>query len=226
MNNYPEHILDIVWQRAQIISADNEAKGFRKDGAEKWIKRQALNQQGDEFGWVFSKQPESINELVEDKTIVPIHWKTAIKQKEKQQVKLNQVSIIPLSSHALMQLIDVRTDSETYWQSAFKISDNNESKGYRKDYYGQWIQKDAFGKNNHEYGWTLAQLTPISDKALIQPQIIPIHIDTEKHIAHKVALIAENTEEAKIKRRRKNLIYHIILFIVSLPGIIFSALKL
>ena len=31
MIHYPEYILDIIWQRAKKISADNETKGFRKD---------------------------------------------------------------------------------------------------------------------------------------------------------------------------------------------------
>ncbi len=51
MIHYPEYILDIIWQRAKKISADNETKGFRKDKETKWIKRQLFNQQN-EFGWV------------------------------------------------------------------------------------------------------------------------------------------------------------------------------
>lgn len=49
MIHYPEYILDIIWQRAKKISADNETKGFRKDKETKWIKRQMFNQQN-EFG--------------------------------------------------------------------------------------------------------------------------------------------------------------------------------
>ncbi|MCS6713014.1 hypothetical protein NOM07_04330 [Proteus terrae] len=85
MKHYPEHILDIIWQRAKKISTDNETKGFRTDKENKWLQRQMFNLQQHEFGWVLSKQPESINQLIEDKTIVPAHWKTAITDKQKQE---------------------------------------------------------------------------------------------------------------------------------------------
>ncbi|MCK9781797.1 hypothetical protein MUA06_08710, partial [Proteus columbae] len=77
MAHYPEHILDIIWQRAKEISTDNETKGFRKDKKNKWIQRSMFNQQH-EFGWVLSQKPTSIAQLIEDKTIIPVHWKTAI----------------------------------------------------------------------------------------------------------------------------------------------------
>lgn len=50
MENYPEHILDVIWQRAKEISADNETKGFRTDKENKWLQRQMFNQQQHEFG--------------------------------------------------------------------------------------------------------------------------------------------------------------------------------
>lgn len=228
MNNCPEHILDIIWQRAVVISADNENKGFRKDTSGRWIKRQHINQLEQEYGWVLSRQPESINQLIEDKTIVPLHWKTAIANQRKQQADSKRVSVTLLQPLALSQLIQSSVDIQAYWKNAHKISSDNEEKGFRKDYYGYVIQKNAFGDKLHQYGWTLAQLAPTNknNKIVIPINIVPIHINTSKRITDEKALIAENTQEAKIERRRKNLIYEIILFMASLPGIIFSSLKL
>ncbi|WP_254703763.1 hypothetical protein [Proteus mirabilis] len=91
MIHYPEYILDIIWQRAKKISADNETKGFRKDKETKWIKRQMFNQQN-EFGWVLSKQPSSIHQLIEDETIVPLHW-----QKQREPMSKNKKQALNVS---------------------------------------------------------------------------------------------------------------------------------
>ncbi|HEK2896947.1 TPA: hypothetical protein SMT94_001046 [Proteus mirabilis] len=227
MENYPEHILDAIWQRAKEISTDNETKGFRTDKENKWIQRQMFNQQEHEFGWVLSKQPESISQLIEDKTIVPVHWKTAITDQQKQEAESKHVNVTQLDQPALSQLIQSSTDIQSYWQYAHKISSDNEEKGFRKDHYGYVIQQNAFGDKQHQYGWTLAQLTSANknNQTVIPINIVPIHINTAKRIADEKALIAQNTEEAKIERRRKNIIYEIIYFIVSLPGTLFSLLK-
>ncbi len=47
-----------------------------------------------------------------------------------------------------------------------------------------------------------------------------------KRTYNEKELIVQGSQEAKIKRRRKKLVYEIIDFIVSLPGIIFSSFKL
>ncbi|MCK9781796.1 hypothetical protein MUA06_08670, partial [Proteus columbae] len=116
---------------------------------------------------------------------------------------------------------------QSYWQYAHKISSDNEEKGFRKDYYGYVIQQNAFGDKQHQYGWTLAQLTPANknNQIVIPINIVPIHINTAKRIADEKALVTQNTEEKKIERRRENIIYEIIYFIASLPGLIFSLLK-
>ncbi|MDS0786780.1 hypothetical protein OSB94_01595 [Proteus vulgaris] len=227
MENYPEHILDVIWQRAKEISADNETKGFRTDKENKWLQRQMFNQQQHEFGWVLSKQPESISQLIEDKTIVPVHWKTAVTDQQKQEAESKRVNVTPLEPPALSQLIQSSVNIQSYWQYAHKISSDNEEKGFRKDHYGYVIQQNAFGDKQHQYGWTLAQLTPTNknNQTVIPINIVPIHINTAKRIADEKTLIAQNTEEAKIERRRKNIIYEIIYFIVSLPGTFFSLLK-
>lgn len=227
MENYPEHILDVIWQRAKEISADNETKGFRTDKENKWLQRQMFNQQQHEFGWVLSKQPESISQLIEDKTIVPVHWKTAVTDQQKQEAESKRVNVTPLEPPALSQLIQSSVNIQSYWQYAHKISSDNEEKGFHKDHYGYVIQQNAFGDKQHQYGWTLAQLTPTNknNQTVIPINIVPIHINTAKRIADEKALIAQNTEEAKIERRRKNIIYEIIYFIVSLPGTFFSLLK-
>lgn len=227
MEHYPEHILDIIWQRAKKISTDNETKGFRTDKENKWIQRQMFNRQQHEFGWVLSKHPESINQLIEDKTIVPVHWKTAINVQQKQEVKSKRLNISLLEPPALSQLIHSSADIQSYWQYAHKISSDNEEKGFRKDYYGYVIEQNAFGNKQHQYGWTLAQLTPVNknNQTAIPINIVPIHINTSKRIANEKVLIAQNTQEAKIERRRKNVFYEVIYFIASLPGIIFSLLK-
>ena len=231
MENYPEHILDAIWQRAKEISTDNETKGFRTDKENKWIQRQMFNQQEHEFGWVLSKQPESISQLIEDKTIVPVHWKTAVTDQQKQEAESKRVNVTPLEPPALSRLIQSSVNIQSYWQYAHKISSDNEEKGFRKDHYGYVIQQNAFGDKQHQYGWTLAQLTPANknNQTVIPINIVPIHINTAKRIADGIAdekaLIAQNTEEAKIERRRKNIIYEIIYFIVSLPGTLFSLLK-
>lgn len=227
MENYPEHILDAIWQRAKEISTDNETKGFRTDKENKWIQRQMFNQQEHEFGWVLSKQPESISQLIEDKTIVPVHWKTAVTDQQKQEAESKRVNVTPLEPPALSQLIQSSVNIQSYWQYAHKISSDNEEKGFRKDHYGYVIQQNAFGDKQHQYGWTLAQLTSANknNQTVIPINIVPIHINTAKRIADEKALIAQNTEEAKIERRRKNIIYEIIYFTVSLPGTLFSLLK-
>lgn len=227
MENYPEHILDVIWQRAKEISADNETKGFRADKENKWLQRQMFNQQEHEFGWVLSKQPESISQLIEDKTIVPVHWKTAVTDQQKQEAESKRVNVTPLEPPALSQLIQSPVNIQSYWQYAHKISSDNEEKGFRKDHYGYVIQQNAFGNKQHQYGWTLAQLTSANknNQTVIPINIVPIHVNTAKRIADEKALIAQNTEEAKIERRRKNIIYEIIYFIVSLPGTLFSLLK-
>lgn len=227
MENYPEHILDVIWQRAKEISADNETKGFRTDKENKWLQRQMFNQKEHEFGWVLSKQPESISQLIEDKTIVPVHWKTAVTDQQKQETESKRVNVTPLEPPALSQLIQSSVNIQSYWQYAHKISSDNEEKGFRKDHYGYVIQQNAFGDKQHQYGWTLAQLTSANknNQTVIPINIVPIHINTAKRIADEKALIAQNTEEAKIERRRKNIIYEIIYFIVSLPGTLFSLLK-
>ncbi|NBN72334.1 hypothetical protein GWJ01_14635 [Proteus sp. G2618] len=227
MDHYPEHILDAIWQRAKEISTDNETKGFRTDKENKWIQRQMFNQQEHEFGWVLSKKPESISQLIEDKTIVPVHWKTAIIDQQKQEAESKRVNVTQLDQSALSQLIQSSADIQSYWQYAHKISSDNEEKGFRKDYYGYVIQQNAFRDKQHQYGWTLAQLTPANknNDPVIPINIVPIHINTAKRIADEKALIAQNTQEAKIERRRKNIIYEIIYFIVSLPSTLFSLLK-
>lgn len=227
MEHYPEHILDIIWQRAKKISTDNETKGFRTDKENKWIQRQMFNRQQHEFGWVLSKHPESINQLIEDKTIVPVHWKTAINIQQKQEVESKRLNVSLLEPPALSQLIHSSADIQSYWQYAHKISSDNEEKGFRKDYYGYVIEQNAFGNKQHQYGWTLAQLTPVNknNQTAIPINIVLIHINTSKRIANEKVLIAQNTQEAKIERRRKNVFYEVIYFIASLPGIIFSLLK-
>ncbi|ARA20992.1 TPA: hypothetical protein SMM80_003124 [Proteus mirabilis] len=227
MIHYPEYILDIIWQRAKKISADNETKGFRKDKETKWIKRQMFNQQN-EFGWVLSKQPSSIHQLIEDETIVPLHWQTARAYEQKQEASSKRLNMIPLDPPALSKLIQSPTDVLPYWQHAHQISSDNEEKGFRKDYYGRIIQKNAFGDKQHQYGWTLAQLTPANknNQIVIPINIVPIHINTSKRTYNEKELIVQGSQEAKIKRRRKKLVYEIIDFIVSLPGIIFSSFKL
>lgn len=227
MKHYPEHILDIIWQRAKKISTDNETKGFRTDKENKWLQRQMFNRQQHEFGWVLSKKPESISQLIEDKTIVPVHWKTAIIDQQKQEAESKRVNVTQLDQSALSQLIQSSADIQSYWQYAHKISSDNEEKGFRKDYYGYVIQQNAFRDKQHQYGWTLAQLTPANknNDPVIPINIVPIHINTAKRIADEKALIAQNTQEAKIERRRKNIIYEIIYFIVSLPSTLFSLLK-
>ena len=115
-----------------------------------------------------------------------------------------------------------------YWQHAHQISSDNEEKGFRKDYYGRIIQKNAFwGDKQHQYGWTLAQLTPANknNQIVIPINIVPIHINTSKRTYNEKELIVQGSQEAKIKRRRKNFVYEIIDFIVSLPGIIFLHLN-
>lgn len=226
MEHYPEHILDIIWQRAKEISTDNETKGFRKDKKNKWIQRNMFNQQH-EFGWVLSQKPTSIAQLIEDKTIVPVHWKTAITDQQKQDAESKRVNVTLLEPPALSQLIQSSATIQSYWQYAHKISSDNEEKGFRKDYYGYVIQQNAFGDKQHQYGWTLAQLTPANknNQVVIPINIVPIHINTAKRIADKKALVIQNTEEKKIERRRENIIYEIIYFIASLPGLIFSLLK-
>ncbi|OAT47816.1 hypothetical protein M997_1309 [Proteus hauseri ATCC 700826] len=229
MNNYPGPILDIIWQRAAVISADNENKGFRKDTAGRWIKRQYFNQPQQEYGWVLSKQPESINELEEDSTIIPLHWQTSLEQNAQQKSELEKVNIELLSPQELTQSIYKPVNSKKYWQYANQISADNENKGFRTDYYGKWIQQDAFGDKNHEYGWTLAYLTPTHKKASIQPRIIPVHINTEEFRAHAAILAAKETDEEKIKYRRENVAFNIIIVfiecIMAIPKIIFSIFK-
>ena len=229
MNNYPEHILDIIWQRAEVISSDNENKGFRKDTSGRWIKRQHANQQGQEYGWVLSKQPESINELVKDSTIIPLHWQTLNEQNAKQKNELRKVNITLLSPQDLTQSIYNPINSEKYWQYANQISDDNESKGFRTDYYGKWIQQDAFGDKDHEYGWTLAYLASVNEKASIQPRVIPVHINTHKFRSDAEILAREESYEDKIKRRRENVVLNIITIILecflAIPKIIFSVFK-
>lgn len=226
MAHYPEHILDIIWQRAKEISTDNETKGFRKDKKNKWIQRSMFNQQH-EFGWVLSQKPTSIAQLIEDKTIIPVHWKTAITDQQKQDAESKRVNVTLLEPPALSQLIQSSANIQSYWQYAHKISSDNEEKGFRKDYYGYVIQQNAFGDKQHQYGWTLAQLTPANknNQIVIPINIVPIHINTAKRIADEKALVTQNTEEKKIERRRENIIYEIIYFIASLPGLIFSLLK-
>ncbi|MCT6517238.1 MULTISPECIES: hypothetical protein [Enterobacterales] len=226
MAHYPEHILDIIWQRAKEISTDNETKGFRKDKKNKWIQRSMFNQQH-EFGWVLSQKPTSIAQLIEDKTIIPVHWKTAITDQQKQDAESKRVNVTLLEPPALSQLIQSSENIQSYWQYAHKISSDNEEKGFRKDYYGYVIQQNAFGDKQHQYGWTLAQLTPANknNQIVIPINIVPIHINTAKRIADEKALVTQNTEEKKIERRRENIIYEIIYFIASLPGLIFSLLK-
>lgn len=226
MAHYPEHILDIIWQRAKEISTDNETKGFRKDKKNKWIQRSMFNQQH-EFGWVLSQKPTSIAQLIEDKTIIPVHWKTAITDQQKQDAESKRVNVTLLEPPALSQLIQSSENIQSYWQYAHKISSDNEEKGFRKDYYGYVIQQNAFGDKQHQYGWTLAQLTPANknNQIVIPINIVPIHINTAKRIADEKVLVTQNTEEKKIERRRENIIYEIIYFIASLPGLIFSLLK-
>ncbi|WOO50795.1 hypothetical protein R2S03_06375 [Hafnia alvei] len=198
MAHYPEHILDIIWQRAKEISTDNETKGFRKDKKNKWIQRSMFNQQH-EFGWVLSQKPTSIAQLIEDKTIIPVHWKTAITDQQKQDAESKRVNVTLLEPPALSQLIQSSENIQSYWQYAHKISSDNEEKGFRKDYYGYVIQQNAFGDKQHQYGWTLAQLTPANknNQIVIPINIVPIHINTAKRIADEKALVTQNTEEKK-----------------------------
>lgn len=228
MKYHSNEVLNIVWQRAYKISSDNEAKGFRQDCAGRWIKLSNFNQSDNQYGWFLSKQFDDINiENVEkDKTIIPLHWKTLNEIKRQQKIELKRVNIHVLSADNLKERIKVPKDCEQYWQYANQISVDNEKKGFRTDYYGKWIQKEAFGINAHPYGWTLASVIPANKDSAVQTNIIPIHINTGTRLANEIKYPQPDTTKKKIKQRRESTIMHIIIFIIELitaiPRAIFS----
>lgn len=48
------------------------------------------------------------------------------------------------------------------WAKADYVSANNESKGFRKDQCGAWIQRKAYGDRSSPYGWEIDHIKPLS----------------------------------------------------------------
>ena len=51
---------------------------------------------------------------------------------------------------------------EQVWKKAHYISETNESRGFRKDQCGAWIQKRAYGNRDSRWGWEIDHITPVS----------------------------------------------------------------
>lgn len=71
---------------------------------------------------------------------------------------------------------------EQIWLKAVYVDAENEMRGFRKDRFGNWIFKSAYGNRNSDYGWemdhsfpkslgglsTYANLEPVNWKANIK----------------------------------------------------------
>jgi hypothetical protein len=47
------------------------------------------------------------------------------------------------------------------WQKGF-IAGNNDSRIYRKDKCGAWLHYGCYGNRNHQYGWEIDHIIPLS----------------------------------------------------------------
>ena len=69
--------LDLIWLKAQKISDDHDANGYRKDSAGAWIKRSMRGDRSSEtnFGWeVDHIKPKSDGGTNDISNLRPLHW--------------------------------------------------------------------------------------------------------------------------------------------------------
>ncbi|WNZ59899.1 HNH endonuclease signature motif containing protein [Myxococcus sp. MxC21-1] len=53
------------------------------------------------------------------------------------------------------------SEIEAVWQKA-TIVPGNDPRVFRKDTCGAWIQRDAYGNTNSEYGWEVDHIYPVA----------------------------------------------------------------
>ncbi len=65
---------------------------------------------------------------------------------------------------------------EQVWQKATYVDPQCEAQGFRKDQCGAWIQRQAYGDRNSDYGWEIDHITPRGDGGGDEPSNLrPLH---------------------------------------------------
>ena len=49
---------------------------------------------------------------------------------------------------------------QSVWEKAQYVDPSNEQKGFRKDQCGAWIQRNAYGNRNSQWGWEVDHIKP------------------------------------------------------------------
>jgi len=78
---YSDETIIQIWQKAQYVSPENEARGFRKDECGAWIKLSDYGNRDSPYGWEIDHIfPQSLGGSDELYNLRPLHWENNIEK--------------------------------------------------------------------------------------------------------------------------------------------------
>ena len=89
MANWNDEEKELIWDKANFISAENEKMGFRKDQCDAWIKKSEYGNRQSKYGWEIDHiKPDSKGGEDIVSNARPLHWKNNV---SRQNEKLKKV---------------------------------------------------------------------------------------------------------------------------------------
>lgn len=89
MANWNDEEKELIWDKANFISAENEKMGFRKDQCDAWIKKSEYGNRQSKYGWEIDHiKPDSKGGEDIVSNARPLHWKNNV---SRQNGKLKKV---------------------------------------------------------------------------------------------------------------------------------------